>query len=236
MSSRLEINAIVTDILLLDVVGFSTLSNHDQFISALLINNKIRESIQTLGIQTLLEPDEIVSGLISTGDGFYVILDRKVAGYGPFFALSLRNYFLLESDLYHGVRIAVHLGSAIPFVDVTERNNFVGEGINDCSRLLENKKIVKKALKFSGDSNSVIISRECWEHFTTMFPLDGISDFFDMIDFRYSKEYGFKDKNGRPHYARFIESSRFVELFPPRPHDMKKRPDGTQKNEQSSNR
>lgn len=223
MLDRLEMNAITTDILLLDIVGFSTLSNRDQFISAIIINNKIRESIETLGIQAFLKPGKVVNGLISTGDGFFIIIDPAISGYGSFFALSLRNYFLMESDLYHGIRIAVHYGSTIPFIDVTERKNFVGDGINDCSRLLGNTKIGKKAFKYSGDGNSVIVSRECWEHFIKVFPLDSISDFIDMIDFKYSREYRFKDKLDKPHYVRFIESSRHIGLFPPRPPDKDKK-------------
>lgn len=223
MTDRLEMNAITTDILLLDIVGFSTLSDRDQFISAIIINNKIRESIETLGVQAFLKPGKVVNGLISTGDGFFIIVDPAISGYGPFFALSLRNYFLMESDLYHGIRIAVHYGSTIPFIDVTERKNFVGAGINDCSRLLGDKKVGKKALKYSGDGNAVIISRECWEHFTKIFPLDSISDFIDMIDFNYSREYRFTDKLDKPHYVRFIESSRHIGLFPPKPPDTDKK-------------
>ncbi|MBN2568955.1 MAG: hypothetical protein JXB42_05950 [Deltaproteobacteria bacterium] len=221
MSERLAMNAITTDILLLDVVGFSTLSNRDQFISAIIINNKIKEAVETLGIHASLKPGKVVDGLISTGDGFFIIVDPVISGYGPFLALSLRNYFLMESDLYHGIRIAVHYGSTIPFIDVTERKNFVGDGINNCSRLLENKKIGQKAWKYSGDGNSVIVSRECWEHFNSVFDLEDISSFTDMIDFSYSREYGFKDKLDKPHYVRFIESSRHIGLFPPKPTEAK---------------
>lgn len=223
--------AILTDIVLLDVVNFSKLDDSAQLVAATRINHGIRTFLDILPSQSLLQHDEVVLSVIPTGDGFYVIMHQELAGYGPLFALSLRNHFLAtmtpDSPLAGGIKVAAHLGTALPFIDATRRVNYVGHGLNDCERIMRDRRVRERARQFAGDENYVIASRSSWERFHECFPTDEFGDFFRVIGFRNSEEIEFADAHGRTHAARAIEISRLVSVPPPRPVDAKARQDRT---------
>src|SRR5438552_1902002 len=132
-------NVICTDILLFDVVEFSRLTTSDQYKTALLFSDAARQTTINLAAASFLKPSEFVVGLVATGDGFYVLLDSASSGYGLFFALSMRNSLLISNkragSLFKGVRAAINTGEAVPFIDLTNSLNFVGDGMNDTARL-----------------------------------------------------------------------------------------------------
>jgi len=220
LPSKLIMKTIVTDIVLLDIVEFSMLSNADQFVAVNLITELLRECIRIWGLPALLKTDQIVAGFAPTGDGFYVILNPALADYGPFLALALRNRFLVDKKRgslpYHGIRVAVHFGEAVEFTDITGRVNFVGDGLNDCARLLQDKQIRTKAKQFAGDSNFVVVSQTSWQRFSRAFPPETTLDFMNAVKFLASEEHSFLDKHGKEHCARLIESSRHSAICPPR--------------------
>lgn len=224
---RMDSRTITTDIVLVDVASFSELSDDEQLVTAMAINDGIKAFLNIMPAQSLMQVSEIVLAIIPTGDGFYVILREEMAGYGPLFALSLRNDLLSESrrrgGLERGIRVAVHYGTALPFVDATGKENYVGQGLNDCERLLRHRSIREKAMAFVGDRNYVIVSRDAWERFASGFPMEEFGDFLRMLAFRFSDEYDVTDHHGRHHVARILDVSRLVTIPPPRPHDAPER-------------
>jgi len=230
----MTVSTLVTDIVLVDVVNFTRLPDEDQLSTVMLINDGIRDFLGILPVHCLLNVSEIVLSIIPTGDGFYVILNQQLAGYGPLFALSLRNdLFSLgkrKGDLYEGIKAAVHTGSALPFIDATGKRNYVGQGLNDCERILHDRYIREIATEFAGDMNYVVVSRESWESFNRCFPMNEFGDFLKMLGFRYSDEIAFVDTHGRRHDLRVVEISRTISIPPPRSPDAAdrlKRADGS---------
>lgn len=82
-----------------------------------------------------------ILGTISTGDGFYTILDPSQKGFGAIYALSLKNVAkkLSSFEYFRGVKVASHTGYLIPFVGMDGSKNFIGNGMNQCARYLEFK-------------------------------------------------------------------------------------------------
>lgn len=219
--------SIVTDVVLVDVINFTKLPDEDQLVTAMTINDGVRDFLEILPVQCLLQAQEIVLSILPTGDGFYVILNEGLVGYGPMFALSLRNDLLAVSrrrgGLYEGIKVAVHSGAALPFTDATGRKNYVGRGLNECERLLRDSSIKDEAVRFAGDKNYVLASQDSWTRFNQAFPSQEFGDFLRMLDFRYSEEHAFLDSHGEVHYARIIEMSRHVSILPPRASDALER-------------
>ncbi len=200
---------IKTDILLIDVVDFSLLSDDDQYATVLIINHGIVEAMNFIGIPAVLDETEVVKGVVPTGDGCYVILNPKLAGFSPILALGLRNILLFRSKqakrVFAGVRVSVHYGEVIPFNDATGKENFIGSGMNDCARLQSVPAHLKRvAEQFSNDKNWVNVSKECWDHSVDKFDYRRISN----MEFRFSDEFSFKDKHNLTHACRFLEMSR----------------------------
>ncbi|MBF0626105.1 MAG: hypothetical protein HQL82_15020 [Magnetococcales bacterium] len=203
------IRRLKTDILLIDVVDFSLLSDEDQYITVLIINTGLAEAMNYIGLPVVMDEPDVVQGVVPTGDGCYVILNPKLAGFSPILALGLRNILLFRSKqarrVFSGVRVSVHFGDVIPFKDATGKVNFIGSGMNDCARLQSIPDHLKKVAEhFSNDKNWVNVSRECWDHSTSRFDYLRISN----MEFKCSDEYSFKDKHDRTHVCRFLEMSR----------------------------
>jgi hypothetical protein len=217
-----------TDILLLDVVGFSKLSNDKQLATAIVITKKLEETIGLLVTQAFLEQNEVVLGFIPTGDGFYIILHPSFAGYGVFLAISLRSSLLLAAkranNLFSGIRTAVHLGDAFPFKDITGKNNFVGDGLNDCARLLCAKSNQSPTSGIPEDVNYVVVSESAYHQFEKSHPLsEDMKAWFGTIRFKKSDYFSIEDKHGKKHVGCFIECSRHIAIKPPPPSDIKER-------------
>lgn len=218
----------VTDILLLDVVGFSRLSSERQLSTAMVITEKLQWTMSLLANQTFREDHELVVDFVPTGDGFYIILNPALAGYGVLLAPSLRSTLLLASrkagNLYSGVHAAVHLGEALPFTDIRGQRNFVGDGLNDCARLLCAKQEMSPTSGIPEDDNFVVVSLRAWDQFEkTYLRSQEIKEFLDVLRFKWSETFTFKDKHRKEHTARFIESHRLCVVKPPPPADLKER-------------
>lgn len=217
-----------TDILLMDVVGFSCLPNEKQLATAMVITEKLKETIGLLVNQALLDQPEVVLGFVPTGDGFYVILQPEFAGYGVFLAASLRSSLLLASKksgvLFAGIRTAVHLGDALPFVDITTKRNFVGHGLNECAQFLEATPQQSPTEGIPEDSNYLIVSEPAWAWFGKAYPAsEQMEEFFGTIKFRWSESFMVVGKHGREHEVRFVECSRHMAIKPPAPADIDQR-------------
>ncbi|MBF0621063.1 MAG: hypothetical protein HQL54_03975 [Magnetococcales bacterium] len=201
---------IQTDIILVDVIAFSTLPDPLQYATAMIINSGIAEAVSLIGIPEPENDRQSILGVVPTGDGFYIILDQHLAGFGLLVALGLRNILLFKSrkfgSPYAGARASVHFGPATPFQDATGKENFIGSGLNDCARLQslpsEQKKLGER---FAKDANWVNISRECWNNAAHIGLYHQLKQ---QADFRISEEHLFRDKHGFEHICRFVDISR----------------------------
>lgn len=217
-----------TDILLFDIVQFSKLPNEKQLATAMVITEKLKETVGILVNQAFLQQNEVLCGFIPTGDGFYIILQPEFAGYGIFLAISLRSSLLLASkqakDLFSGVRAAVHMGDAFPFKDINGRDNFVGDGLNDCARLLCKRPDPNPTAGIPADQNYVVASEAAYNQFEETYPPSkNLEAFFNSISFKKGDYFDFPDKYEKKHKACFVECSRYVAIKPPPPPDMKER-------------
>lgn len=165
----MKVTVLHTEIVLVDVVGFSGLPDEAQWISVQMMSSVLQAEVQLL--QSNLSPPadgsaqnhNVILAFIPTGDGFYSVLHPAVFGYGVLFALGVRGLLLNRvqdaAGLFTDVRVAVHAGTAIPFRDVTDRLNFVGEGLNTCARLLSLRDDnLARAIEFAGGNRSYAVA------------------------------------------------------------------------------
>lgn len=232
MDTKIKIETHVTDIILFDINGYSCLSDEDQYLTIYLINRKLKEFLDILHGQSFLKTEEAILGFAPTGDGAYIILNHNIAGYGLFLGISLRTSLLQlqnqTNNLFSGLKTAIHFGTACPIQDITGNQNFVGNGLNNCFRLLDLAKSEEsKAKEFVGDDNLIIASKEAKEQFYNLYPKDKIQGFLDRIEFRFSDDISKQDKhyeeNKKTHIGSFLECSRLVQIVPPKPPDINER-------------
>jgi len=227
MNNTIQIETHMTDIILFDIVGYSLLSDKDQYLTIYFMNQKLKEILQLLCGQSFLKTEEVILGFAPTGDGAYVILNHTVAGYGMFMAIALRTTLLQlqnqTNNLFSGLRVAVHFGTAAPIEDLTNKTNYVGSGLNDCARLLSVGKEIIKAQWHVKDENYIIISTPAYSLFKEKYSGKDNEDFLKIIKFEIGDEIVFKDKHQKEHRAFFIESCRLVAITPPKPKDVEKR-------------
>jgi hypothetical protein len=197
-------NFILTDVILLDIVGFSLLSNTQQFALITAFSELFRK---TLSIMSGGKPlSNFILGTISTGDGFYTILDPSQKGFGAIYALSLKNVAkkLSSFDYFKGVKVAAHTGQLIPFVGMDGSKNFIGNGMNQCARYLE----FKVGEQFEGYENGyAIMSVESHANLETMLANNkALCDNVEKLGVHITEEVAFKDKHSRKFKGYLIDS------------------------------
>jgi len=180
-----------TDIILIDVINFSKLSADQQ----LEIINFLTKSYSNMIVKMLsnsnMKLNKLILGFVSTGDGFFCILNPRLKGYGTILGLSFNHFSEQISKIYpyfEGIRIAVHTGEVREFKDILGNKNFIGDGLNECSRYLEFKNYT---------ISTVMVSDIAYEHLKTFLKL--YKDFHTLLtqrEFKHSSIYTFKDKHG----------------------------------------
>lgn len=227
MDNKIRIDFHVTDIILFDIVGYSLLSDEDQYITIYSINQKLKDFLRILYGQSFLKGEEVVLGFAATGDGAYIVLNHTFSGYGMFMAISLRTSLLQlrnqTNNLFSGLRTAIHFGPAIPIEDITGNKNFVGSGLNDCSRLFPCDKNIIANQSHIKDDNYIVISSPALHQFKEKYSGKEVNEFLKIIKFEIGDELIFLDKHNKEHKVYFIESSRHVAITPPKPKDIEKR-------------
>lgn len=215
-----------TEVVLIDIEKFSLMSALDQVKAAVVANGELE---QFLGIslgQSAFKLEEVVVGFVPTGDGFYVILHPQLIGYGVVLALSLRSMLLTASNktngLFKGIQAACHYGELSAFVDITEKENFVGPVMNNCARLLGIKSS-QAPENFLEDNNYIFCSKESIEIFKVRYNYYQEGSHFKELGVRISDWVEVKDKHGLIHVGAFVEGSRYVAYNPPRPSDFYER-------------
>lgn len=217
-----KVQSVETEVVLVDVEKFSLLSAEEQVRVAVILNGELESFLNLSTGQSAMSVSEVVAGFAPTGDGFYVILQPSVIGYGLLLGLSLRAKLQIANvegkKCIKGVRIGVHKGILSNFLDITQRECFVGPVMNDCSRLLTAKPD-KAPRGFLTDSNYVICSKSAFEAFSNAFNYSDENSHFRKIGIKASSWVSIPDKHGGTHTATFVESPRLVAFNPPRPHD-----------------
>ncbi len=224
----MQIQFITTDILLVDVIGFSKLSTEDQFKTVYLLSAEIKNLLKIMLGQAFRKEQEVILGFVPTGDGFYLLLHPAIAGYGVLLALSLRTCILhvqkRSNSLFAGIRVAVHLGEAVPFTDIAGHPNFVGDGMNVCARLLGANERQSPTHGLPVDTNFVIASSAALEYFEhTFISSDTRRSFLDVIKYSKSEMFSITDKHDIEHQAHFVEASRHAAINPPWPDNLHER-------------
>ncbi len=179
-----------TDIILVDIIGFSKLTSDQQLELITFLTRSYKKMINKMISNSNLSIKKMLLGFISTGDGFYCILNSKLKGFGVIMALGFNHFSEMVPEkfpYFEGIRVAVHTGSMYEFKDILGNVNYVGDGLNDCSRYLE-----YKAYAIS----TIMVSKEAYESFEIF--LDIYKDYIELLHergFKRSVLYDFKDKH-----------------------------------------
>lgn len=204
--------AIRTEIVLLDVIGFSSLSSRTQHKIVTLLTRKAKEAFSVVDSPARLSAAAVAYGFIPSGDGFFIVLNPIMRGYGTLLAAGLRAALLMAREqsnrLFQGVRISVNYGDAIPFEDIVGTTNFVGSGLNDCARIIEVPCAVARKFLLA-DLNTIVVSRSAHHAFhTSLFSSGPMAAWLKRLRYRESEEVAHRDEKGKLHHVRFIECCR----------------------------
>jgi len=202
---------IYTDIILVDIIHFSRLDIEQQVEIVTFLTKSFQKVIKKILASSHMKLSTFIEGFISTGDGFYCILNPRFTGYGAILALSFNHFSEQISKKYsyfHGIKVAVHTGCIYSFTDILDNNNFIGDGLNDCSRYLEYQNYA---------ISTVIISESAYEHFRVF--LNRHKDFellLAQMGFKHSSAYHFKDKHGKEKKGYLIWLRKSGIIIPPK--------------------
>jgi len=213
----MEFKKYVTDIVLVDINGYSVLPTDLQLESASYITAQLKAGLNFL-LDLASEPrDQILLGFIPTGDGFYVLLQPSLAGYGILLAISLRSILLMKRSgqtlPFSAVRLAVHNGEIAPFTDVVGKQNFVGEGLNSCVRLLAARREHAPEPGLPTDENYIVVSEAAHHRFRKLCGDDAeVNTFLTSIQYKEGNWFELSDKHQTVHRARFVEASHYAAI------------------------
>ena len=140
--NRKKATALVTDIVLIDIINFSSLPSKQQLEIIVFLTKSFQKMIKKMLVNSNTPLSKFIIGFVSTGDGFYCILNPRLKGFGAILGLSFNHFAEHISSKYpyfEGIRIAAHTGEVNEFTDILGNQNFIGDGLNDCARYLEFK-------------------------------------------------------------------------------------------------
>lgn len=226
MKSNISKLTLVTDIILLDIVGYSKRNNREQLNIILIITSQLKSLLGVLAgvgsvLNDSLKGNKLIIGFIPTGDGSYIILNPLYSGYGLLLALGIRNYLFgitkRDPNIYDGVRVAVHQGTIFPFVDLADGLNYGGDGMNDCARLFGANKAKDWDNNFT-DENFVICSEGIHDYFTEIVSPSLGKDYLEnLLKLKFSNNILFNDKHDKQHSIYIAEMNRHICLNPFKP-------------------
>jgi hypothetical protein len=182
---------ILTDIVLIDIINFSKLSSHQQLEIITFLTKSFKKMIKQMLSNSNMPLSRLILGFISTGDGFFCLLNPRFIGFGAILGLSFNHFsdhIAKKYPYFEGIRVAVHSGEVNEFEDILENRNFIGTGLNDCARYLEIKNYT---------ISTVIVSEVAFENFKIF--LEWHNDFNLLLsqrEFKRSSMSTFKDKHG----------------------------------------
>jgi len=182
---------LITDIVLIDIINFSQLTSQEQLEIVVFLTKSFKKMITKMLVNSNTPLSKFIIGYISTGDGFYCILNPRLKGFGPILGLSFNHFSEQISQKYkyfEGIKIAAHTGEVNEFEDILGSKNFIGDGLNDCARYLEIKSFA---------ISTVMVSESAYENLKKFLALH--KDFNTLLTKRELKKstvQHFKDKHG----------------------------------------
>jgi len=184
-------HAIFTDIVLIDVINFSRLTSEQQLEIINFLTRSYKRMIEKMLLNSNMSLSKLILGFVSTGDGFYCILNPRLKGFGVILGLSFNHFsgeIAKKFPYFSGIRIAVHTGTVNKFTDILGNPNFIGDGLNDCSRYVEIKNYTIETVMIS-DSAFASLKKflEIYKDFNTLLV---------QREFKHSETYKFQDKHG----------------------------------------
>jgi len=190
--SNLQAIGLITDIVLIDIINFSQLKSSQQLEIVSFLTKSYRKMIEKMLMNSHTPLSKFIIGFVSTGDGFYCILNPRLKGFGAILGLSFSHFAEHISQKYpyfEGIKIAVHTGEVNEFRDILGSKNFIGDGLNDCARFLEVK---------SFTISTVMVSSDAYESLKKFLQLH--KDFATLLtkrELKKSSTHCFKDKHGK---------------------------------------
>jgi len=190
---------IVTDVVLIDIINFSELASEKQLEIISFLTQSYKRMIHKILLNSNMSLEKLVLGFIPTGDGFYCVLNPKFKGFGSILGLSFNHFsdhIAKKYPYFEGIRIAVNHGVVNEFTDILGNKNFIGSGLNDCSRFLELKNFT---------ISTVMVSDTAYEALKSF--LQRHKDFDTLLlqrEFKHSNYYTFFDKHGHEKKGRLI--------------------------------
>ena len=187
-----EARSVFTDIVLIDIINFSKLTSAKQLEIVTFLTKSYTKMVEKMLLNSNMPLSKLILGFISTGDGFFCILNPRLKGYGTILGLSFNHFSDHISKKYpyfEGIRVAVHTGEVNEFTDILGSKNYIGDGLNDCARYLEIKNYA---------ISTVMVSDEALTNLKTF--LTRHKDFDALLserEFKRSSMYSFKDKHGK---------------------------------------
>lgn len=181
-----------TDIVLIDIIGFSHNTSKEQLEIITYLTKSYSKVIRMLLNNSQMSFSKMLEGIVPTGDGFYCILNPRLKGYGLILALNFvffSEHMVKRNKKLTGIRAAVHTGEVAPFTDILGHKNFIGDGLNDCSRHMQMR---------SASPGAVIASLSAFESFEKFLHLH--PDFEELMhrqELKRSSLQEFEDKHGR---------------------------------------
>jgi len=183
---------IFTDIVLIDIINFSKLTDSQQLEIIVFLTKSYKKMIEKMLANSNMTLSKLILGFISTGDGFFCILNPRLKGYGTILGVSFNHFsdqIAKKFPYFEGVRIAVHTGTVNEFTDILGNTNYIGNGLNDCSRYLEFKNFTISTVMISDSAFSSLKSF-----------LQRHKDFNTLLaqrEFKHSETYIFYDKHNK---------------------------------------
>lgn len=223
ISNNGKFPVIRTSVVLVDVIGYSKLSSGEQLTLVLALQDSLRSGfLPAIAAASGLQPKDVVSGFVPTGDGFYCIVEPPLASWGPLLGLGVRNFMpvaLKQTPLAsQKIRVAVHYGDIVPFYDMADKVNYVGDGMNECARLFNPiepaKEVVYKIYsEFASGEDWVVVSTQALEQFVSTIDDD---DWFQRVQWRTGDEIKITVKHDEEMTCLPIEINRYIAVAPPR--------------------
>lgn len=215
-----------TDILLIDIVGFSKLGNRKQYELISTFNTLYKKTIKLIS-----GGKPMVLDFIPTGDGFYILLEPEYKGDGLPFSLSLKNMarkFKRDIPFFEGIRIAVHSGYLIKLDDIRGNPNYLGDGLNQCARYLNIR--VPAEHEYYDEGGFTIVSESHYSTFNKKYKEDrNFIKTLQVLGFKRSQKMEIKDKHGFTHSGFLVRTMKDDVILLNKEMSMEKKKEASQK-------
>jgi len=181
---------ILTDIVLVDIINFSKLHSAQQLEIITFLTKSFTKMINKMLSNSNMTLPRLILGFISTGDGFFCVLNPRLKGYGTILGLSFNHFsdqIAKKYPYFEGIKVAVHCGEVNEFTDILGNKNYIGDGLNDCARYLEIKNYTISTVIVS---DAAIDSLKGFLEFNEDFSI-----LLSQREFKRSSMYTFHDKH-----------------------------------------